>query len=113
MNLDLQEDRDVSILVLSGRLTVGADEQFREAIDTLLGANRAKILVDFTDVTYMDSAGIGELVASLRTVQRFGGSLKILRPSKRVHDSLSLTKLLPIFEIFDDKAQAIASFEIQ
>ena len=111
MKLDLQEDGAVSILVLDGQLAVGEDEQFREAIDTLLGSGRSNILLDFTDLTFMDSLGIGELVSSHRTVERFGGSLKILKPSKRIKDSLSLTRLLPIFEIFEDRDAAVASFE--
>jgi len=112
MKLDLRENENVTILVLSGQITTGEEEQFREAIDTLLASGRTWILVDFTEITYIDSAGIGELVASLRTVKRFGGSLKILRPGKRIQDALSLTRLLPIFEIFDDEDSAIASFEI-
>lgn len=110
MKLDLAENGTVSILVLSGQLAAGGEEQLREAIDTLLASERTKILVDFTGVTFMDSAGIGELVASYRTVQRFGGALKILKPSKKIQDSLSLTRLLPIFEVFDDEATALASF---
>ncbi len=58
----------------------------------------------------MDSSGIGELVSSFRTVERFGGHLKILKPNKRIQDSLSLTRLLPIFEIFEDEESAVASF---
>ena len=111
MKLDLQEKGDVSILVLKGQLSTGGDELFREAIDTLLSSNRTKILADFTAVTFMDSVGIGELVSSFRTVKRFGGTLKILKPSKRIEDTLSLTRLLPIFEVFDDEKSAIASFE--
>ena len=110
MKLDLSERGDVSILVLSGQLAAGEDEQFREAVDTLLAAGRTKILVDFTDVSFMDSAGIGELVSSHRTVQRFGGALKILKPSKKIQDSLTLTRLLPIFEVFEDEDSAIASY---
>ena len=110
MKLDLQEREDVSILVLSGRLAAGGDEQLREAINTLLASGRTKILVDFGEVTYMDSAGIGELVSSYRTTKRFGGALKILKPGKRIEDSLELTQLLPIFEIFEDEDAAIASF---
>ncbi len=58
----------------------------------------------------MDSTGIGELVSSYRTVARFGGALKILRPGKKIQDTLTLTRLLPIFEIFEDKDTAIASY---
>lgn len=111
MKLDLREKDGVSILVLSGQLTGGGgDEEFREAIDTLLASDRNKILVDFSEVTFMDSTGMGELVSGHRTVERFGGRLKLLNPSKRVHNSLTMTKLLPIFEIFDDEDEAVKSF---
>lgn len=112
MKLDLREKDGVSILVLSGKFAAGvSDDQFREAIDTLVAGRRTSILVDFTDITFMDSAGMGELVAAHRMVERFGGKLKVLNPSKRVHNSLSMTKLLPIFEVFEDEPNAIASFE--
>jgi anti-sigma B factor antagonist len=110
MKLDLGERGAVSILVLSGKLAAGGEDQLREAIDTLLGSGRNEILVDFTEVTFMDSSGIGELVSSFRTVERFGGHLKILKPNKRIQDSLSLTRLLPIFEIYEDEKTAVASF---
>jgi len=111
MNLDLREKSGVNILVLGGQLTGGGgDEQFREAIDTLLAAGRNQILVDFTDITFMDSAGMGELVAGHRTVERFGGVLKILNTNKRVHNSLTMSKLLPFFQVFDVEAAATASY---
>jgi anti-sigma B factor antagonist len=111
MKLDLREKDGVSILVLSGQLTGGGgDEEFREAIDTLLASNRQQILVDFSEVTFMDSTGMGELVSGHRTVERFGGKLKLLNPSKRVHNSLTMTKLLPIFEIFENEDDAVKSF---
>ena len=110
MKLDLEEKGGVSILVLSGQLARGAEKQFREAIDTLVSSGRSKILIDFTEVTFMDSAGIGELVASYRTIGRLGGALKILNPGSKVQDSLTLTNLLPIFEVFEDEEEAVASF---
>ena len=112
MKLDLNEKNGVSILVLSGRLTMGTDELLREAIDELLGSHRSAVLLDLTDLTFMDSTGIGELVSSYRTVKKFGGSLKILKPGKRIKDSLELSKLLPIFEIFEDADEAIDSFDL-
>ena len=110
MELDLRESGHVSILSLSGQLTVGAEGQLREAIDTLLESDRSRILLDFTAVSYMDSVGIGELVSTYRTVKGMGGALKILRPTKRIRDSLSLTKLLPILQVFDDEDAAVASY---
>jgi anti-sigma B factor antagonist len=58
----------------------------------------------------MDSAGMGELVSGHRTVERFGGKLKLLNPSRRVHNSLTMSKILPIFEVFEDEDTAVASF---
>lgn len=111
MKLDLREKDGVSILVLGGQLTAGGgDEQLQEAIDTLLAGGRNQILVDFSDITFMDSTGMGELVSGHRTVARFGGQLKILNPNKRVHSSLTMAKLLPIFEVFDDEEKAVASW---
>ena len=110
MELDLEESDGISILVLNGQLAAEGADQFREAIETLLDSGRPQILLDFTGVSFMDSAGIGELVAAYRTLDKLGGSLKILKPSKRIQESLSLTKLLPIFDIYEDRATAVASF---
>ena len=112
MEFDLREEGRVSILVLSGELTIGAEGQLREAIDTLLEADRCNILLDLADVSFMDSVGIGELVSSYRTAKHLGGALKIMRPTKRVRNSLSLTRLLPILEAFDDLDTALASFAV-
>ena len=110
MELDLLENGNVDVLVLSGQLTISVEGQLSEAIDTLLESDRTSILLDLTRLSYMDSVGIGELVASYRTVKRLGGVLKILKPTKKVRDSLSLTQLLPIMEVFDDEETAVASF---
>ena len=110
MKFDLEEQGGVSILVLEGQLTAGQEEQFREAIDTLLAAGRNRILVDFTEVSFMDSAGMGELVSSFRTVERTGGRLKILKPSQKIQNTLTLSRLLPIFEVFEDRDSAVDSY---
>ena len=110
MKLDLRENGKVSVLVLSGELTIGGEGQLSKAIDTLIESDRSSILLDLTRVSYIDSLGIGELVSNYRTVKRFGGALKILGLTKKVRDSLSLTLLLPILEVFDDEETAVASF---
>jgi anti-sigma B factor antagonist len=110
MDLDLEENGAVSILVLRGQLVGTSANSFREAMDTLIESSRLKILLDFTELSFMDSGGIGELVSGYRTMDRLGGELKILKPGKRIQDTLTLTKLLPIFEVFEDRDTAIASF---
>jgi anti-sigma B factor antagonist len=112
MKLDLRESKGVTILDISGQVTAGGgDQMLQEAIDTLVASGRTRIVVNLSGVDFMDSAGIGELVASHRMVERFGGKLKITRPHSRVENSLSTAKLLPLFEVFDDEAAAVESFE--
>jgi len=110
MKLDLEESGDVSILVLGGQLAGTSSRSFREAMDMLIDSGRTMILLDFTKLTFMDSSGIGELVSSFRTINRLGGALKILKPGKRIQNTLTLTKLLPIFEVFEDRDEAVSSF---
>jgi len=69
-----------------------------------------KILLNLGDVTYIDSSGIGELVSAYTSVRNAGGELKLLNLTKKVHDLLQITKLYTVFDISDDEASAIASF---
>jgi anti-sigma B factor antagonist len=69
-----------------------------------------KILLNFADVPYVDSAGLGEIVRTYTTVSRQGGSMKLLNLTKRITDLLSITKLLTVFETFDSEPEAVASF---
>jgi len=111
MKLDLRESKGVTILDITGRVIAGGgDQMLQEAIDTLVAAGRTRIVVNLSGVDFIDSAGMGELVASHRMVERFGGQLKILKPHSRVETSLATAKLLPVFEIFDDESEAIDSF---
>jgi anti-sigma B factor antagonist len=111
MKLDLREKEGVAILEVKGPLTTGGGEKMlQEAVDTLIASGRTQILVNLSKLEFMDSAGIGELVASHRMVERFGGKLKILNAPSKVQKSLTLAKLLPIFEIFDNEEKAISSF---
>lgn len=101
----------VNIIDLSGRITIGEGTVvLRDAVRNLLQRNEKNILLNLADVSYIDSSGIGELVSSFTTVGNQGGRLKLLSLTKKVHDLLSITKLLTVFEVFDDEARAIQSF---
>ncbi len=111
MKLDLRERAGVAILVVSGELTsAGGDQMLREAVDTLMGSGRSRILLDLSGVDVLDSSGLGELVASFRMVDKLGGKLKILKASPKVYDTLHISKLLPVFEIYADEDEAVRSF---
>jgi anti-sigma B factor antagonist len=101
----------VAVVDLSGKITIGeGDVILREEVNKLLETDRKSILLNLDKVTYMDSAGIGELVACFKRASEAGARLKLLNPSGRVSDLLSLTKLQQVFEIFSDEKEALVSF---
>jgi anti-sigma B factor antagonist len=103
---------DVTILDLSGKITIGEGSvQLREAVRRMLDEGRKKILLNLGDVSYVDSSGIGELVSSYTTTGNNGGQLKLLNQTKKIHDLLTITKLVTVFETHDDEGTAVASFK--
>ena len=101
----------VTVVDLSGRITLGEGSiVLKDTVRDLLSKGNKKLLLNLGDVNYIDSSGIGELVAAFTTVRNQGGELKLLNLTKKVHDLLSITKLLTVFEAFDDEAKAIRSF---
>ena len=102
----------VTVLDLSGRITLGEGSvQLRDAIRDLISKGAKKILIDLGDVNYIDSSGLGELVGAYTTSKNQGAALKLLKLTKKVHDLLQLTKLYTVFDIWDDEANAIASYK--
>jgi anti-sigma B factor antagonist len=102
----------ITVIDLSGRITLGEGcTQLRQLIRDLLGKGSKNILVNLADVTYIDSSGIGELVSAFTAVSNQGGQLKLLNLTKKVHDLLQITKLYTVFDVHDDEAKAIASFD--
>jgi anti-sigma B factor antagonist len=111
LHVELRQAGDVVIVDLKGKLTLGLGDQIlRDTIDELLAENRRKILLNLSEVSFIDSAGVGELVAGLRTARRFGASLKLLQASERVQQTLFTARLLPIFELYPSEAEALAHF---
>jgi anti-sigma B factor antagonist len=101
----------VNVVDLSGRITIGEGTVvLRDAVKALQQKSEKCILLNLAEVSYIDSSGIGELVSSYTTFGNQGGKLKLLNLTKKVHDLLSITKLLTVFEVFDDEAKAIQSF---
>lgn len=101
----------VSVVDLQGKITIGeGDVVLRDKVQELLDGGHKKILLNLEKVSYMDSAGIGELVACFKRSREKDGTVKLLRPSGKVEDLLQLTKLWEVFEIFSDESQAVGSF---
>jgi anti-anti-sigma factor len=105
---------DVSLLDLSGRLVLDdGDGLLRERINDLVARGRLKIVVNLRYITYIDSCGLGVLIAKLVSVRNKGGDLKLLHLSPRSHRVFEICKLQNVFEAFDSEPDAIASFSRQ
>jgi len=101
----------VTVLDVSGKITLGeGSSALRDALHAAIGAGQKKILLNLGEVNYIDSSGIGELVAAFTTVSNQGGQLKLLNLTKRVQDLLQITKLYTVFDVHDDEAHAVRSF---
>lgn len=102
---------NVTVIDAVGRITLGeGSSTFRDAIRNLVAGGQKNVLLNLSDVSYIDSSGIGELVSGFTTVTNQGGNLKLVGLTKRVQDLLQITKLYTVFEVFDDEAQAIRSY---
>ena len=113
-NLSIK-DREVggvTVLDLDGKITIGEGSVLlRETVRKLLDEGKKKLLLNLGDVSYVDSSGIGELVSSYTTTNNNGGQLKLLNQTKKIHDLLTITKLVTVFETFDNEEAAVASFK--
>jgi anti-sigma B factor antagonist len=112
MKATIRQVDSVIVIDVSGRITLGEGcAQLRELIRDQLSKGNKQILLNLADVTYIDSSGIGELVSAFTAVSNQGGQLKLLNLTKKVHDLLQITKLYTVFDIHDDEAKGIASFQ--
>lgn len=102
---------NVSIIDLSGKITLGENTGvLRDSIKSVNAQGNKNIILNLADVSYVDSAGLGELVGSFTTAKNQGGMLKLLNAQKKIKDLLQLTKLYTVFQAYDNEDEAIKSF---
>jgi anti-anti-sigma factor len=103
----------IVILDLTGKITIGdGSNQLRDEVNRLLEAGDKEIILNFEHTTYLDSSGIGELISRHTTTKNQGGHLKLLKLPKKIRDLLTVTKLLGVFETFEQEQDALLSFGI-
>ena len=111
MQIEERAVGDITVLDLKGKMTLGeGDETLKEKVNSLVLQGRRKVILNLADVPYVDSAGLGELVRTYTTISRQDGQLKLLSLTKRITDLLSITKLLTVFDVYDNEADAVRSF---
>lgn len=115
MNIKIEERQvgQVAVLDIAGRLTIdhGA-QQLKDKINSLISQQRTHIILNMAGVPYIDSGGLGQMVASYGSVMKTGGALKLAHVNARNHDLLSITRLVTVFETFDSEEEALRSFEL-
>jgi len=111
MKIDVRTIGDAKILDCSGKITLGEGTiSIRTTVRDLLESGSKKIILNLAEITYIDSAGIGELVSTYTTVLNNGGRLKLLNLTNKIQQLLAITKLLTVFETFENEEAALESY---
>ncbi len=111
MKAEIRVIRDITILDCSGKITLGEETMMlRNTVTDVLQKGARKILFNLSGVTYIDSAGVGELVRSYVTGQNAGAQIKLLGLTGKLREVLVITKIITIFEVFDNETAAVLSF---
>ncbi|MGC1904793.1 MAG: STAS domain-containing protein [Candidatus Acidiferrum sp.] len=109
-NMTTKEVDGVTVVALNGRIVLGPESSaLREKVKNLIAAGKKKIVLNMTDVTYIDSAGLGMLVAAHVSAKNEGVPLLLSNLGEKFHDVLQLTRLLTVFNVYDTEAEAIRS----
>ena len=112
LNINERQAGDVTVLDMSGKITIGEGSvALRTAIRRLLEEGKKRILLNLAGVGYIDSSGIGELVSSYTAINKEGGQLKLLNLTQKLQDLLTITKLLTVFDVYENEAEALNSFK--
>ena len=110
LNISERQAGDITIFDMNGDIIFGqGNVVLRSAIRRLLGEGKKKILLNFSGVGFVDSSGIGELVSGFTAVNREGGQLKLLNLTQRIQHLLVITKLLTVFDTFENERDALGS----
>lgn len=112
LNIKERQAGDVTVLDMDGRITIGEGSvALRTTIRRLLEEGKKKILLNLAGVGYIDSSGIGELVSSFTAINKEHGQLKLLKLTTKLRDLLAITKLLTVFDTYDEEAEALNSYK--
>ena len=111
MQLSTRKRDDVTIIDLKGKVTIGSgDLELRNAVTQEVNNGAKKLLINLSDVTTIDSSGVGELVSSYTTAKNRGVQLKLVNLPAKVQDVLTVTQLITVFDVYDTEDEAVRSF---
>ena len=112
LNIIEKEISGVTVLQVIGRVTLGEESnQLRTRLKDSLAQGKTRLVLDLAEVTYIDSAGLGTLVAGFTSAQNQGANLKLANLTKRFNEQLHITKLVTVFDVYNSVEEAVKSFE--
>lgn len=112
LQISEKESSGVTVLTLSGRVTLGEESsQLRAKLKETLAAGKTRVVLDLANVSYIDSAGLGTLVAGYTSARNQGAGMKLANLTKKFDEQLHITKLVTVFEVYNSVAEAVKSFE--
>jgi len=112
LQLREHEANGVSVVEIDGRIVLGEESNaFRERVKQMLAAGKKKIVLNLANVTYIDSAGLGTLVATFHSARSQGATLKLANLGAKFKEVLQVTKLMTVFDVYDNETAAIQSFK--
>jgi anti-sigma B factor antagonist len=112
LRINEKESEGIVVLELSGRVVLGDESnQLRTKVKEVLGKGKTRLILDLANVSYIDSAGLGTLVAGYTSAQNQGAGMKLANLTKKFREQLNITKLVTIFEVHESVADAIKSYQ--
>ena len=112
LNITTRRSGPVVIVDLEGQIRIGETNiNLHKTVHELVAGGERKVLLNLANVTHIDSSGLGELVAGHATLEKNDGEMKLLNLTERVSELMMITKLLTVFDVFENEAEAVASFE--
>ena len=111
MKLSIRKIKDIVVIDVEGKIVLGeGDVEIKQTVNSLLQKGSKNVVMNLAKVSYLDSAGLGEIMRCFTALRRDGGNLKLVSLNQRIIDLLSITKLLNVFDIYDSESAAIKSF---
>ncbi|HEX8737080.1 MAG TPA: STAS domain-containing protein [Pyrinomonadaceae bacterium] len=113
LNITERHSDNLIILDLDGKIKLGEGcNELHKALRSLIEKGEKKVLLNLEKVSFIDSSGLGELVSGYAAFKRTGGEMKLLHLSPGVHQLMTLTKLLTVFDVYENETIAVENFDI-
>ena len=110
MHINMEEKQEVTVCCISGEVDINSSPELKKYFEQITKRKPGKVIIDFADVTYVDSSGLATFVDILKKVRSYGGKLKLSGLSEKVKGLFEMTKLDKLFDIVADETAAISSF---